>query len=144
MKLTYKEIRGVTVIAVHGKLIGGPESSDLIQNTIKSLLADGRKRIVVDLHRTRWANSQGIGLMIGAYTSVKNAGGELVLARVIDRIHGILTVTKLLLLFRTFENVEGAVGYLAGEPQGERDIHTDIKHPRVGAPFQTGVDQNIG
>jgi anti-sigma B factor antagonist len=144
MKLTHKEIRGVTVIAVHGKLIGGPGNSDLFQNTIKSLLADGKKRIVVDLHRTRWANSQGIGLMIGAYTSVKNAGGELVLARVIDRIQGILTVTKLLLLFKTFENVEGAVGFLSGETKGERDFHSESKHPRIGAPYQAGLDHNIG
>jgi len=144
MKLTHKEIRGVTVIAVHGKLIGGPENCDLFQNKIKSLLADGKKRIVVDLHRTRWANSQGIGLMIGAYTSVKNAGGELVLTRVIDRIHGILTVTKLLLIFKTFENVGGAVDYLSGETKGERDYHSESEHPRIGAPYQPGLDQNVG
>jgi anti-sigma B factor antagonist len=144
MKLTHKEIRGVTIIAVHGKLIGGPESSDLFQNTIKSLLADGKKRIVVDLHRTRWANSQGIGLLIGAYTSVKNAGGELVLTRVIDRIHGILTVTKLLLIFKTFENIEGAVGYLSDETKGERESHSESTHPQVSRFYQNGLDTSIG
>jgi anti-sigma B factor antagonist len=134
----------VTVIAVHGKLIGGPENSDLFQEVIHTLLADGKKRIVIDLHRTRWANSQGIGLLIGAYTSVKNEGGELVLARVIDRINDILTVTKLLLIFRTFENVEEAVGYLLGEKRDEREFHPDRTHPQAHRIYQAGLDTNIG
>lgn len=112
MKLTQKETSGVTVIEVHGKLMGGPENSDLVANTIKSLLDNGKKHVVIDLHRTRWANSQGIGLLIGAYTSLKNAGGNLVLARVIDRIHDILSVTQLLLIFKTFATTDGAVDYL--------------------------------
>ncbi len=144
MKLTQKEMHGVTVIEVHGKLIGGPENSDLFHDSIKSLLADGKKRVVVDLHRTLWANSQGIGLLIGAYTSVKNAGGNLVLARVIDRIHDILTVTRLLLIFKTFESVEGAVGYLQGETKGERDIHSKSKQPRIGGSYRAGLDHNAG
>lgn len=144
MKLTQKEMHGVTVIEVHGKLIGGPDNSDLFHDCIKSLLADGKKRVVVDLHRTLWANSQGIGLLIGAHTAVKNAGGNLVLARVIDRIHDILTVTRLLLIFKTFESVEGAVGYLLGEKKGERDIHSEHKHLRFGGPYQAGLDRDAG
>lgn len=144
MKLTLKETRGVTVIAVHGKLIGGPENSDLVQLKIKSLLAEGKKRIVVDLHRTMWANSQGIGLLIGAYTSVTNAGGELVLARVIDRIHSILTVTRLLLIFRTFSNVEDAAGYLLSEATGEPDVRSSGTQPRIGAPYHPGYEHPAG
>jgi anti-sigma B factor antagonist len=144
MKLTQKEVRGVTVIEVHGKLIGGPDNSDLFHDCIASLLEDGKNRIVVDLHRTLWANSQGIGLLIGAHTAVTNAGGNLVLTRVIDRIHDILTVTRLLLIFKTFEGVEEAVGYMLGESKGEQDTHSKHKHLRFGGPFQTGLDHNAG
>jgi len=144
MKLTQKEMHGVTVIEVHGKLIGGPDNSDLFHDCIDSLLEDGKKRIVVDLHRTLWANSQGIGLLIGAHNKIENAGGDLVLARVIDRIHDILTVTRLLLIFMTFESVEEAVGYMLGEKKGERDTHSKHKHPRFGGPFQAGLDHNAG
>lgn len=112
MKLTQKVVKGAAVVKVHGKLIGGPENCDLFHDCIKGIIDDGTKKVVIDLHRTSWANSQGIGLLIGAYTSVKNAGGDLVLARVVDRINDILTVTQLLLIFKTFEKVEEALDYL--------------------------------
>jgi anti-sigma B factor antagonist len=140
MKLTQREIRGVTVLEIRGKLIGGPDNSDLFRDVIKSLIANGAKRIVVDLHRTQWANSQGIGLLIGAFTSVKNAGGELVLAGVIDRIHDILTVTRLLLIFKTFENVEGAIGYLLGEERAAREIRADTGRLGISASYSVGLD----
>jgi anti-sigma B factor antagonist len=144
MKLTQKEMRGVTVIEVHGKLIGGPENSDLFHDCIQSLLEDGKTKIVVDLHRTLWANSQGIGLLIGAHTAVKNAGGNLVLSRVIDRIHDILTVTRLLLIFKTFTSLEEAVGYMLGENKGERDTYSDSRHLGFGGTYQAGLDHNAG
>ena len=132
------------MIEIHGKLIGGPENSDLFHECIMSLLEDGQKKIVVDLHRTLWANSQGIGLLIGAHTTVKGAGGDLVLARVIDRIHDVLTVTRLLLIFNTFESVEAAVGYLLGEGKGERDNRTSSRYLSFGGPYRAGLDQNAG
>jgi len=112
MKLTQKLVKGAAVVEVHGKLIGGPDNCDLFHDCIKELIADGRTKIIVDLHRTSWANSQGIGLLIGAYTSVKNAGGDLVLSRVINRINDFLTVTRLLIIFKTYETVDEALDYL--------------------------------
>jgi anti-sigma B factor antagonist len=112
MKLTKKEIRGVVVVEIHGKLIGGAESSDEFHAFIKALLDDGKNRIVINLGRTSFADSRGIGMLIGAYTSVKNAGGDLVLSRVIDRINSILSVTRILLIFRTFDSDDEAVDYL--------------------------------
>lgn len=144
MKLTQKEIHGVTVMEIRGKLIGGPDNSDLFRDVVRSLVASGRKRIVVDLHRTQWANSQGIGLLIGAFTSVKNSGGELVLARVIDRIHDILSVTRLLLIFKAFENVEGAIGYLSGDSKGGKETREDSRYAPLGISYRTGLDQNAG
>jgi anti-sigma B factor antagonist len=112
MKLTQKMVKGAAVVEVHGKLIGGPDNCDLFHDCIKQIIESGTNRIIIDLHRTSWANSQGIGLLIGAYTSVKNAGGDLVLARVVDRINNILTVTQLALIFKTYETVDEALDYL--------------------------------
>jgi anti-sigma B factor antagonist len=54
-------------------------------------------------------------MLIGAHTSIANAGGELVLAHVTDRINDILTVTRLLLIFKTFETEDEALKYLAAK-----------------------------
>jgi anti-sigma B factor antagonist len=112
MKLTSKEARGVTVVGVHGKLLGGPDESDKFHKVFKSTVDEGRNKVVVDLSRTSYSNSLGIGMLIGAHTSIRNAGGEMVLANVTDRINSILIVTKLLLIFKTFESVDEAIDYL--------------------------------
>ena len=80
MEIIERVERGTAVVEIHGKLIGGPENTDAFHNVFKSLLNQGRDKIVVNLGLTPWANSQGIGMLIGAHTSVRNAGGELVIS----------------------------------------------------------------
>jgi len=124
MKLTRKDVRGVVVAEIHGKLLGGPSESDKFHKFFKSIIEEGNNNVVVDLHRTSYANSLGIGMLIGAHTSISNSGGELVLANVVDRINGILVVTQLLLIFKTFESVDEAVDYLLAKPIASEDAST--------------------
>ena len=113
MKLSKREAGGAVVVIIEGKFVGGPENSDKFHSFFKGILAEGQKKVIVNLSKTPWANSQGIGMLISAHTSFANAGGELVLSNVTDRIHDILTVTRLLLIFKSFENVDEALKHLA-------------------------------
>jgi anti-sigma B factor antagonist len=114
----------VAVISVHGKLVGGIENAEKCHDCFGETLRAGTKRIVVALGDAPWANSQGIGMLIGAYTSAKNAGADLVLAEVSTRIRDVLDVTKLSLIFRTFETVAQAVSALERElrPRTEQNV----------------------
>jgi anti-sigma B factor antagonist len=112
MELATRKIGDTTIIDVRGKLIGGLTHSEMFQRQIKSLLAEGEGNFVVCLRETPWANSQGVGILIGAYTSVRNAGGNLVLSHVTDRIRDILIVTRLITIFRDFESDEEAAAWL--------------------------------
>jgi len=111
VKLKVRERYGALIVDIEGQLVGGPDSGKF-HAFIKERLDEGKNRIIVNLHKVPWANSQGVGMLIGAHTSAKNAGGELVLTNVTDKIHGILTVTRLLLIFTTFEKEDEAVQYL--------------------------------
>ena len=113
MKLSKREREGAVLVDVEGKFVGSPENSDVFHSFFKSLLSEGWKKVVVNLDESPWANSQGIGMLIGAHTSFANAGGELVLARVTPRIYDILTVTRLLLIFKTFETEDEALAHLS-------------------------------
>lgn len=115
MELFERKAVGADVVEVRGKLIGTPDNCAEMHKMFKSLLDKGKNKIVVDLSQTPWANSQGIGMLIGAFTSVSNVGGNLVLANVPDRINDVLTVTKLNLVFKTFETEDLAVKYLTGK-----------------------------
>ena len=118
MELTGKQVHGVTVLDVRGRLIGEPANCDRFHELFRSLLDDGEKNFVVNLDGSEWADSRGIGMLIGAYTSARRSGGDLVLTRVSDRTANILRVTRLDLIFKSFASVEDAVKYLLGGSPG--------------------------
>ena len=111
VKLNTREVYGAVIVDIEGQLVGGP-NSQTFRRFIRGLLEKDMKRVIVNLHHVRWANSQGVGMLVGAQTRVKDAGGELVLVNVTDKIHSILSVTRLLLFFTTFEKEEEAIRYL--------------------------------
>ena len=115
MKLKKREIDGILVVYVEGNLIGSPENSDTFHSFFRSLLKDGHRNIVVNLESAPWANSKGIGLLIGANTRVTTAGGELVLSDAKDRIHNVLTVTKLDRILATLDTETDALRHFGGK-----------------------------
>jgi len=141
LKLSMREARGVVIAEVSGKLIGGTEYSGEFHSLFKAVLEQGKNKIVVNLRDTSWANSQGIGMLIGAYASVKNAGGELVLAHVVDRIKDILAVTRLSLIFKTFDTEGDAIAYLTNGSAGAPDDSTERRIRRIGPTAYRGTGQ---
>ena len=111
VKLQTREVYGAVILDIEGHLVGG-HNSERFRHYIDALLKEGKKRIIVNLHNVPWANSQGVGMLIRAHKSAKNAGGELVLTNVTDKIHSVLSVARLLFLFTTFDTVGEAVTYL--------------------------------
>lgn len=108
MKITQREVANAVVLDLNGKLTGGPDA-DTFRDVFKSLVDQGKKNIIVNLEKVSWINSTGLGILISGYTSVRRGGGDLCIMNVSDRIESILYVTKLNLLFKTFESEDEAV-----------------------------------
>ncbi|MDH3216494.1 MAG: STAS domain-containing protein [Candidatus Krumholzibacteria bacterium] len=116
MKIQQKELYGAVILELNGKLTGGPEA-ETFRNVFKALLEEGKKNIIVNLKKVDWINSTGLGILISGYTSVRKAGGDLVLCNVGDRIDSILYVTKLNLLFQSFDSEDAAAEHLRKEQE---------------------------
>ena len=108
MKITQRDVDDVVVLDLNGKLTGGPDA-DTFREVFKSLVDNGKKNIIVNLEKVSWINSTGLGILISGYTSVRKSGGDLVVMHASDRIESILYVTKLNLLFRSYDSEEDAV-----------------------------------
>jgi anti-sigma B factor antagonist len=108
LKITQREVGNVVILDLNGKLTGGPDA-DTFREVFKSLIDQGKKNVIVNLEKVSWINSTGLGILISNYTSVRNAGGDLVVMHASDRIESILYVTKLNLLFKSFEEEEEAL-----------------------------------
>ena len=108
MKFKLKEHYEAVVIEMKGNVMGGPETQEF-HELIKKLLTEGKKNIVVDLGGVKFMNSTGLGMLIGAFTSVKNAGGRFVLANATEKIESLLVITKLITIFENFDSVDKAI-----------------------------------
>lgn len=97
----------VAVIVVSGKIMGGEETT-MFHGKIHEFISGNKKNIVVDLEKVDWMNSVGLGMLISALTTVKNAGGRLVLAN-ITKIESILTITRLISVFDHYDSRDEAV-----------------------------------
>ncbi len=107
MKFSTSEIYNAAVISFKGKLMGGPESQEF-HDQLSAFIGVGKKNIIVDLSDVKYVNSSGLGNLVRGFSSVKEAGGQLKLAGVSDKVEGVLSITKLLSVFELFNNVEDA------------------------------------
>ncbi|MGD9488287.1 MAG: STAS domain-containing protein [Calditrichaceae bacterium] len=108
MKIKEKIENHVAVLTLSGKMMGGPETT-AVHEHVRGLLADGVKNVVIDLGEVKWMNSSGMGVLMACTTTLSNADGKLVLARVTEKVKSLLIITQLIKIFETFETVERAV-----------------------------------
>lgn len=108
MKLNNFEKDGVVVIEPKGKIMGGPESTAL-HDLLHDLIDQKKTNVVIDLGKVDWMNSTGLGLLISGLTTLKKADGDLRLANVTEKIQSLLTITKLVTVFKSFDSVDEAI-----------------------------------
>lgn len=98
----------VVIISLSGKIMGGPEAGE-INELINNLIDKDKKKIIIDLEQVGWMNSSGLGILIGAITTLKNNGGKLIIVNVSDRIENLLKITKLINVFEIEQDIDSAI-----------------------------------
>lgn len=111
MKFGEKQLGSVTIIELNGDVLGGPDANEL-HSKLRDLLAQDKKNIVLDLSKVEYMNSSGLGMLTSALSTVKNAGGTMVLAHPAERIKSLLAITKLNVVFKTYDTLDEAVASL--------------------------------
>ena len=108
MKHEISEKEGVVIITPKGKMTTGPDLEKL-HDKIKELVRIGSRKMVIDLGEVELMDSRGLGILVAAFTSLKNVKGELKLARITNKIQSLLVITQLSTVFKTFGSVDEAL-----------------------------------
>jgi anti-sigma B factor antagonist len=108
VKLSTREVGGVTVVDVSGRITLG-EGSSVVRDTVRDLTAQGSRKILLNLGDVTYIDSSGIGELVSGYTSVANAGGTLKLLNLTKRVKDLLQITKLYTVFDIHEDEAHAV-----------------------------------
>ena len=112
MKISKREVNGVTIVDISGRITLGDEVVTL-RKTIQDLLAHGAKKILLNLGDVTYIDSSGLGELVTAFTSVRNRGGELKLLNLTKKVHDLLQITKLYTVFDIKDDEGAALGAFA-------------------------------
>jgi len=93
-----RAVSHVTILDIHGRIILGPEIGTL-RTAVHELVAQGNKKIILNLADVDYIDSSGVGELVACFTTVRNAGGELKLLNLTQKVHDVLHVTKLYTVF---------------------------------------------
>ena len=108
MQIEERTVGSIKVLDVKGQITLG-EAGTLLKDKINSVVSQGHKQIVINLGGVSYVDSAGLGELVGAYTTVTRAGGRLKLENITKKMHDLLTITKLVNVFETFESEQEAV-----------------------------------
>ena len=118
MNFSIDERYNAVVITLKGNVMGGPDGSSL-HSTLHELKEQSKSNVVVDLGKAKFMNSSGLGMLISGLTTMRNAGGDLRLANVADRIQSLLVITQLITVFKHYDSVDAAVKSFEDDPVTE-------------------------
>jgi anti-sigma B factor antagonist len=105
LKLTNREVDGVAVVAMDGRIVLGEESNAL-RERVKALVAEGKKKIVLNMDNVTFIDSAGLGTLVASHHSAKAQGAALKLCHLGSKFQEVLQITKLLTVFDVY-NTEG-------------------------------------
>ena len=108
MKASTRQVDGVTIVDLSGRITLG-EGSVVLRDTIRDVVAQGHKKILLNLGDVTYIDSSGIGELVSGFTSVRNQGGELKLLNLTKKVHDLLQITKLYTVFDVKDDEAAAV-----------------------------------
>lgn len=108
MQIEERVVGDVTILDLKGKITLG-EGDEALKDKINSLTLQNRRQILLNLEGVPYIDSAGLGEVVRTYTTVSRQGGQLKLVNLTKRIEDLLSITKLLTVFETFDNEDDAL-----------------------------------
>jgi anti-sigma B factor antagonist len=108
MQIEERPVGDVMILDLKGKITLG-EGDELLKDKVNSLINQGQKKIVLNLADVPYIDSAGLGEIVRTYTTVSRQGGSLKLLNLTKRITDLLSITKLLTVFETYDAENEAV-----------------------------------
>ena len=90
-----------------------------LRNAIRTMALEGHKKLLLNLGEATYVDSSGLGVLVSAFATLANHGGQLKLLNVLSRVKDLLLITKLYAVFEIFDDEKAGVASFANSPVGE-------------------------
>lgn len=131
LTISQRRSKGVVILDLTGKITLGATNSQL-RDTIRQLIDEGEKSVVLNLSAAAYVDSSGLGEIVASYSSLRRNDGYLKLANVSDRVMDLMTITKLYTVFEVYKTETEAIeSFDETKQQLTPQLATD---PSIAAP----------
>jgi anti-sigma B factor antagonist len=112
LTITMREVDGVSVVSLDGRIGLGQEANSL-RDQMKTLLAAGKKKFVLNMSGVSMVDSAGLGTLVGVHHSVVSSGASLRLCNLSSMLGELLKITRLFTIFDLSATEADAVSSLS-------------------------------
>lgn len=113
MHVDVRQAGDVIIVDLTGRIVLG-NPSQILHEVMDQLVAEGWKKILLNLSAVEWIDSAGIGELVAGTRMAQRFGVDVRLVRVGDRVRHVLSISRLLPLFQVFENEQEALRSFSG------------------------------
>lgn len=116
MSIKTNENYHASVIEIHGRFLGSVDGPEF-EEAFNALQQAGKTNVVIDLGKTDFMDSTGVGVLISSHTSIRKQGGDVRLANLKKRIKNLFMMMHLLgKVFESYDSVEAAARSFEEQP----------------------------
>jgi len=108
MKIEKRKKGDVLILDLKGKILIG-DGIDELREAINNAIKEKESKLLLNFAEVPYLDSTGVGEVVRSYTSLKKEGGSVKIINLTTKVRDLLSVTKLLTVFDTFEDEEKAI-----------------------------------
>ncbi len=108
MKIDVRQKDEIIILDVQGRFVTNA-AKDIFSKSMDQVIADGWKKVLLDLTGVEWIDSRGIGELVTTLRMAKKFGVSVKLLRVGDRVKHVLSISQILPLLDIYETEDEAI-----------------------------------
>jgi anti-sigma B factor antagonist len=113
LKVSTRKVANVVIIDIKGDIALGKHSGEL-RDTVRELLLDGHKRILLNMEEVDYVDSSGLAELVSSMTSAASRGGALKLLRIQQKLRESMRHTRIDSVFQIFNDESDALRSFEG------------------------------
>jgi len=119
LQISIRESDGVTILDLRGRSTIDGGESELLSSHLQKLVANGVRKLLLNLEDLTQVDSSGVSIIVGTYVSLRGQVGDLRLLRPRGRVLEVFRALHLVEVIPTFEDETQALasfqplGYIA-------------------------------
>ncbi|MEJ2078222.1 MAG: STAS domain-containing protein [Acidobacteriota bacterium] len=108
MQVDLRHVDDVIIVDLEGRMVAGV-GERILHDVMNQLVAEGWKKILLNLSGVSWIDSAGIGELVASIKMAKRFGVVVRLLRIGDRVKHVLSISQILPLLEVYEDESAAL-----------------------------------